>query len=301
MVVFLRALAVALLFAVAGKGAFAQDKPLVVAVNYPLQYFAERLLGDAAEVAFLVPPGVDPSFWRPTISDISDVQSAELILLNGAKFAAWVDRVSLPRSRLVTTSRAIEQQFIVTESITHSHGDGGGHSHEGVASYTWLDPKLAGAQASEIAAAAARRELAPVDKIYAELAVLLDELDALDARADALLSDVRPVPMIATHPRYQYLARRYDLSIDALEWEAGAAPSADELAELEALAAETGARILIWEAEPPAVAIEAVFGLGLQSLVFEPMALRPSSGSYFEAFTASVEKLSATVSQMPAN
>jgi len=64
--------------------ATAQDPTRVVAVNYALKYFAERLLEDEAEVIFPVPQDVDPSFWRPSIADISQVQSADLILLNGA-------------------------------------------------------------------------------------------------------------------------------------------------------------------------------------------------------------------------
>ena len=297
----LKLFAAALLLSVAGHTALADEKPRVVAVNYPLQYFAERLLGGAAEVVFPVPEDVDPSFWRPSISDISTVQSAELILLNGAGFATWIDRVSLPRARVVNTSRAIEDQFIVTESITHSHGDGGEHSHEGVASYTWLAPMLASAQAEAVAAAIARKGLAPPDEVYAKLGALIGELETLAADAKLALSGAREIPMVATHPRYQYLAQRYDLSIASLEWEAGEAPSAEGLAELEALVTETGARILIWEAEPPAVAIEATDALGIQSVVFDPMAHAPIDGTYPEAFAAAVTNLADAAGLRPAN
>ncbi|MEM1100045.1 MAG: zinc ABC transporter substrate-binding protein [Pseudomonadota bacterium] len=289
--------------ALTGPGVQAQEAPRAVAVNYPLQYFAQRLLGDAAEVSFPVPEGVDPSFWRPSIAEISAIQSADLILLNGAGFATWVDRVSLPRSRLVNTTRAVEDRFIFTESITHSHGDGGEHSHDAVASYTWLDLTLAGAQADAIAAAIARKNLAPPDAVYARLTELLSELDALDSAASATLSAAQGVPMIATHPRYQYLARRYGLSLSSLEWEAGAAPSATDLAALEALAAETGARILIWEAKPPQAALEAVQERGLKSVVFEPLARPPQAGaeSYLQAFEAAVASLADAVAQQPGN
>ena len=129
---------------------WAQERPLVVTVNYPIQYFASRLVEDDAEVRFPVPEGIDPSFWRPTIADISSIQSADLILLNGAGFATWIDRVSLPRSKTVDTSAEVRDRFISTETITHSHGDGGEHSHEGIASYIWLDPSIAIAQAEAI-------------------------------------------------------------------------------------------------------------------------------------------------------
>ncbi|MEL6644166.1 MAG: metal ABC transporter substrate-binding protein [Pseudomonadota bacterium] len=279
----------------------AQDATRVVTVNYALQYFAERLLGDAGEVVFPVPADVDPSFWRPTIADISAVQSADLILLNGAGFATWVDRVSLPRSRLVNTSSTIEDQFIVTESITHSHGDGGEHSHEGLASYTWLDPTLAIAQAEAIAAAITARDLATGDAVEDRLAALRTDLEGLDAEAKAALAPAQGITIIATHPRYQYLARRYDLSVTALEWEAGAMPSEADLADLSALIAETDANVLVWEAAPPAAALEATAALGLQNVIFEPLAQTPDTGTFTAVFQAAVASLAAAAGQGASN
>jgi zinc transport system substrate-binding protein len=269
----------------------AQERARIVAVNYPLHYFAERLAGDAAEVEFPVPGNVDPSFWRPSIADISRIQSADLILLNGAGFAAWTDRVSLPRARVVDTSAELEARFITTESITHSHGDGGEHSHEGLASYTWLDPALAIVQAEAIARAIARLDLVPEDTLGERLDTVRVELDAADTVARAALAPLQEIPLIATHPRYQYFARAYDLSIASLEWEAGAAPSEAELAELDALAEETGARVLIWETAPPEGAVDAVATMEFQSATFPPLAHPVEGADFIEAFEAAVSSL----------
>lgn len=282
-------------------GAAAQERPVVVTVNYPLQFLAEQLLGDAAEVVFPVPEDVDPSFWRPSISDISMIQSADLILLNGAGFATWVDRVSLPRARIVNTSAAIEGSFIATQSITHSHGDGGEHSHEGTASYLWLDPTLAAAQAEAIAGAVATRGLAPADDVEARLESLRAELMELDAEARDALAPAQGIAMIATHPRYQYLARAYGLSVASLEWDAGAMPGDEDLADLEALIEDTGARILIWESEPPAAAIDATNALGVESTIFNPLSGATAGASFFEAFSGAVSDLADAASRVPGN
>ena len=286
------AVLVAVLSANAG---LAQERLRIVAVNQALQHFADRLLAGAAEVVFPVPVGVDPSFWRPSIADISMIQSADLILLNGAGFATWIDRVSLPRSRVVNTSAAIEDEFIVTESITHSHGDGGEHSHEGIASYTWLDPILAIAQAEAIASSVIARDLAPAPEVEARLADLRSDLTALDAAVRDTMSGLQEVEMIATHPRYQYFARRYDLSVTSLEWEAGSMPTEVQLAELERLSTGRAARILIWEAEPPQEAIEAAEAIGLQTVVFEPWASQSASEAFSEAYLNAVSGISEAV------
>lgn len=287
----LKQLAAAILLASSASVAAAQDRPRVVTVNYALQYFAERLLGDDAEVVFPVPQDVDPSFWRPSIADISLVQSADLILLNGAGFATWVDRVSLPRSRIVNTSAGIADQFIVTESITHSHGDGDEHSHEGLASYLWLDPVLAIAQAEAVAAAIAARNLASEADLTARLAELSADLQGLEARGRKVFAETGSAAVITTHPRYQYLARRFGVSVASLEWEAGATPTTDELEDLRELIDETGASVLIWEAEPEAAALEAAAALGLDSVTFETLAHKPSKGSFVDAFTASLNAI----------
>ncbi|MEM9473777.1 MAG: metal ABC transporter substrate-binding protein [Pseudomonadota bacterium] len=273
-----------------GASAQADDQPRIVTVNYPLQYFAERLVGDAAEVVYPVPAGVDPSFWRPSIADISAVQSADLILLSGAGFATWIDRVSLPRSRLVNTAAGYRDRFIATETITHSHGDGGEHSHEGIATYTWLDPTLALAQAEAVAAAIAGRGIADPTQVYAEFATLRADLEALDADARAALAGAQDVVFIATHPRYQYLAQAYGLTIVSLEWEAGTAPTQDQLDDLAARVASDGARILIWEAEPPQDAKDAAAALGLVNVTVPPLA-QPVDAGFAASFRASVAAL----------
>lgn len=287
-----RALATASLILFGTNQATAQDDPRIVAVNYPLQYFAESLVGDGAEVEYPVPQDVDPSFWRPTIADISAIQSADLVLLNGAGFATWVDRVSLPRSKLVNTTAAIEDKFIFTESITHSHGDGGEHSHEGLASYVWLDPTLAIAQAEAIATAIIRRNLVPEDDVTARLAELRADLEALDADAQATLTKFQNVSIIATHPRYQYLARRYGLSVSSLNWEAGAAPDEAQLEALQTLVSQTNASILIWEAQPPQAAFEAAEALGLSNIVFAPLARNVDQRSFVQSYAQALAALS---------
>lgn len=288
-----KTLLAAVLVLFAANVAKGQDRPRLVAVNYPLQYFAERLVEDAAEVVFPVPQDIDPSFWRPSIAEISLIQSADLILLNGAGFATWVDRVSLPRSKLVNTTAAIEDQYITTQSITHSHGDGGEHSHEGVASYTWLDPILAIAQAEAIAAAITARNLVPAAELDARLDALRADLEALDAEGRAVLGDLQDIAFVATHPRYQYFARRYGLSLASLEWEAGAMPSSMQIADLRALVDKTEVRVLIWEAEPPAAALEIATDLGLQSVVFPPLANGAEERTFLEVFADALSAIAA--------
>ena len=269
-------------------GAAAADERLTVyAVNAPLAYFAERLAGDQAEVVMPVPPGRDPAFWRPSIADIAAVQSADLILLNGAGYAQWTTKTSLPRSKLVDSARGFADAFIVTETITHSHGPEGAHLHQGIASHTWLDFAQAVQQAEAVANALSRRLPDERESIAAALTTLKADLAALDERARSLGERLDSVILIASHPRYQYFARAYGLAIESLDWEAGETPSPEQWATFDALVTESGARVLIWEGQPSEEAAAALAERGLAGSVFATGANRGPGDQGFVALMRS--------------
>lgn len=270
--------------------ALAQERPAVVAVNYPLAYFAERLGGDEIDVLFDVPADRDPAFWRPSLAAIAEFQAADLIALNGAGFAAWTTKVSLPRSRLVDTSAGFSDKFISTQSITHSHGADGEHSHTGTASYTWLDFQQAAAQAEALAEAMKRR-LPDLEQIDTNLDALSADLDSLAQLAEQAAEGLRLQGVIATHPRYQYFARAYDLTIEALEWPAGVMPSDAQWAELERHLESRAASVLLWEAEPPEDAVARARAMGLTSVVLSPLANRPAKGDFISQMSIALEKI----------
>ena len=58
-------------------------EPLTVfVVNYPIQYFTERIGGEHVNVVFPAPANVDPAYWMPDRPTIADFQRADLILLD---------------------------------------------------------------------------------------------------------------------------------------------------------------------------------------------------------------------------
>jgi hypothetical protein len=160
----------------------AAAEPLnVYVVNYPLKYFAERIGGDHVKVEFPVPADVDPAYWNPDLTNISAFQKADLIVLNGAGYAKWVAKVSLPRSKIVNTSRKFKDRYIFTkEVVTHSHGAGGDHAHEALAFTTWLDLTLAARQAEAIASAMGRKRPELRDTFQSNFEALARDLKGLD-------------------------------------------------------------------------------------------------------------------------
>jgi len=271
------------------------DALVVYTTNYPLAYFAERIGGDRVRVEFPAPPEVDPAYWSPSAEEIAAYQAADVILLNGAGYEGWVAKTSLPESKLVNTSAGLEERYLVAEdAVMHTHGPEGEHEHENVAFTTWLDPTLAIEQARAIRDALA--ELLPGAE--AELQIGFEALEAdlteIDGRLEAWAAGRAGQALLASHPVYQYLARRYELNLRSVHFEPDEVPTAGGWRDLAALMQGHSADWMLWEGRPldeTSGRLASDYGVG--SVVFAPVGNRPASGDYLDAMRANVEALEA--------
>jgi zinc transport system substrate-binding protein len=287
-----RAAIAALILLLSAAAVSAQDRLRIYTVNYPLAYFAERIAGDLAEVTFPAPGDVDPAFWMPDAETIAAYQAADLILLNGADYEKWTGKVSLPRSRLVDTSRAFRDAYIrEAGGITHSHGPGGEHDHGGLAFTTWLDLSQAAQQAEAIAQALIRKSPDAKEEIERNLHALRDDLLALDERIAEITRTDPGRPLLASHPVYQYLARRYGLNLISVMWEPEELPNESQWNALEGILEDHPARWMLWEGEPGQATATRLRALGIDSLVLDPCANRPAKGDFLTVMTDNASKL----------
>jgi len=258
----------------------ADDSTLsVYVVNYPLAYFAERIGSDLVDVEFPAPPDGDPAFWSPDADTVTTYQGADLILLNGAGYAAWVDRVTLPPSKLVDTSESFRDGYILIEDVvTHSHGPEGDHSHGEAAFTTWLDPTLAieHAEAIRDAFVAARPDH---EAAFAEgFESLKADLQELDASLEQVTAGQSQTPLLGSHPVYQYLSRRYGLSLRSVHFEPDEDPGEENWTALEGILTQHPARWMLWEGEPLQATADRLEGLGIKSVVYDPCGNDPEQG-----------------------
>jgi len=269
-------------------------EPTVYVVNYPLKYFAEQIGGDRVKVVFPAPPDEDPAFWRPDSEIVAAYQKADLILLNGATYAKWIDMASLPESKIVDTSAAFQDQYIrLEDAVLHSHGPEGKHAHEGIAFTTWLDPTLALSHAKAIHAA--------LDELLPDRAAALGEnylalekdLQTLDAAFEELAAHRRQQPLLASHPVYQNFARRYQLNLKSMHWEPDEMPADDEWAKLDKLLESHAAEWMVWEAPPSDSIRQQLVDRGIHCATFLPLGNVPHKGDYLSVMNENVENLKA--------
>ena len=270
----------------------AETKLRVYVANYPLKYFAERIGGQHLAVGFPAPKDQDPAFWQPSDDQIAAYQHADLVFLNGATYSKWVEKTSLPRAKTFDTSASFKDKFIVIQNaVTHSHGSSGMHSHDGISFTTWIDFQQGIAQAQVVRDALIKKMPQARADFDEGFIALRGDLEALDARLIIVGRKLNNQPVVASHPIYHYLARRYGLNLKEVLWEPEEVPTAEQMEGLQKLLASHPAQWMIWEGEPAKESVKKIAAIGLQSAVFDPCANTPENGDFLSVMKANVSNL----------
>ena len=254
----------------------ASDTLTVYTVNYPLQYFAERIGDGHVDVVFPAPAGVDPAFWQPDSDVLHQYQKAGLVLLNGSGYASWVGKVSLPRRKQVNTSAAFAEDYIKVANAP---------------AHTWLDFYQA-AQQAEVIKKALSKQLpeyaADFENNYQALHKDLMQLDLTMQRAVASKPGQR---FFASHPVYHYLARRYELRIKDMLWEPDSLPEDSQWEQLRYVHEAFLAGWMLWEQAPLSGIGQQLQGIGIGVLVFDPCGNRPTKGDFLSVMQKNIDTL----------
>ena len=277
------------------KSASSVEKLSVFVVNYPLAFFAERIGGERVEVSLPVPADQDPALWEPDEDEAARFQAADVIFVNGADYAKWTLRTSLPLSRTVVTTREVEDKYIAVPNIvTHTHGPEGEHSHAGISSETWIDPQLALSQAEVI-----RDELQKLlpdskDELDANFAELKNDLQRLNEDLKAAFAS-ETLFWTASQPAFQYLGRRYELKLQSMNWDPAEMPSDEQWAEFDKLLGDAQSSFMLWTESPDAKTLDRLKQRGVRVVVFDLAANRQESGDYLSIMQQNLNALKGAV------
>ncbi len=276
------------------------DSLSVYVVNYPLFYFAQRIGGNEVSVHFPAPADVDPAEWHPDDDAVRRYQEADIVFLNGAGYASWIDHTPLSTKAKVNTARNIGDRLIhVEDAITHSHGTDGLHSHADTAFTTWLDPQLAIEHARVIEQTLADRLPQYADAFRSRFEALASDLQQLDARLEAIVRDNPSRPLLASHPVYQYLQARYDLDLESVHWEPDEMPPAEEWQALERMLQKHPAQWMLWEDQPLDEVVAKLKQMGVGCVVYNPCANTPETGDFLTVMKRNADSLEKALTSVP--
>ncbi|MCH7649319.1 MAG: metal ABC transporter substrate-binding protein [Nitrosopumilus sp.] len=178
------------------------SKLQVISSFYPLHEFSQNVGQEKVDVTLLVPVGVAPHDWGPTIKDVQRMQKSDLIIINGIGFENWIDNLEETNYQgvIVDTSNGILDKNLSQEQI-NSSGD----------PHIWLNPVYAQIQVQNIANAFSDSD--PKNQQYYQLnaAKYIEELEFLDLKIRNELSDCNQ-DFVAFHDAFSYFADEYNLN-----------------------------------------------------------------------------------------
>jgi zinc transport system substrate-binding protein len=203
----------------------------IVASFYPILEFVKQVGGDKVAVTSLIPVGVEPHDYEPTIQQIQNAESADLIFYNGMGFeSSWLDEIN--NDNLIDTSMGTN--ITETGNVINPH--------------IWLDPILVKSQVKNIKDALMK--LDPTNKeYYGNNAVnFTNKLDSLDALIRTTVQTCDKKDFIAFHDAFSYFANRYGLNQHSIQ---GVSPEGEVLPqriqEIAELARDLGINIIYSE------------------------------------------------------
>ena len=180
------------------------SKLKVISSFNPLHEFSQIVGQEKIDATLLVPVGVEPHDWEPTIKDVQQMQKSDLIVINGIGFENWVDDLTENdyQGTIVDTSKGI----VIIKSI-HDEND----SHESGDPHIWLNPIYAKKQVENIALAFSNTDPENREFYMINAAKYSEELHELDLKIRNELSACSK-DFIAFHDAFSYFADEYDLN-----------------------------------------------------------------------------------------
>jgi len=173
------------------------SKLKVVSSFFPIDQFVGKVGGEAIERMLLIPKGVEPHDYEPTIKDIEHVDSADVLVYNGLGFENWIGKMNNPQK--IDASKGLNASYLDERNMTFDP-------------HVWLDPLLAKKQVENI-----RDGLIMIDPNHKDIYVnnsnnFLNELDNLDEKIRTDLESCKKKDFISFHNSFSYFAKQYGLN-----------------------------------------------------------------------------------------
>ncbi len=192
------------------------DRRMAVSASfYPVAFLAEQIGGDLVSVKTIVPPGVEPHDFDPSLRDIADMYGSKLVLVNGAGVDRWAEKLEGDftgrGARVIVLSRSVDLVNVAENEGGHTDTLGTADPH------FWLDPV-----AYRKSAEAVLQGLIDVDPSHASIyranfGRFEREIVTLDMHFRELSSDqCRLHTVIVSHNAFSYLAKRYGLEVRSI-------------------------------------------------------------------------------------
>ena len=187
-----------------------ERKIRIMTTVFPLSEIARAVAGDGAEVALILPPGVEVHTWQPRFSDVRKLAAVDAFVCIGGGLEPWADDLlrgaGRPDLRVLEIGRTLPLA-VSADPDADEHGRGGGKDP-----HVWLDLGIDQEIVDKIAGLLS--ELAPVSTaaFRSRASSYKSELAGTDRDFRAALGACGTRTFVyCGHAAFGYLARRYGL------------------------------------------------------------------------------------------
>lgn len=269
--------AVTLIFIILGASTACAGEVKVAATFLPVWIFTANVAGERAEVALLVPPGVEVHEFSPRPRDLRRLREADLVVINGAGLEGRFLKLPGGERSVVDTSEGVE---IIREGRAEDP-------------HIWLDPLRAITQVYNIRDALVRAD--PENRAYYEFNAgeYAGRLMALHEEMENGLRGLGKKYLITFHSAFQYFARRYGLVSHSLAGVDAEQPLPRRMKEVYDIVRDEEVRAVFSEEKLPARALKRLAeDLGVEVCSLNALGSgRPDPGYYEEAMRANLREV----------
>jgi len=173
----------------------------VVASFYPMYDFSKNIGGNRVDVKTLIPVGVEPHDYEPTVSDIKYLNTANVFVLNGVIEDSWAPKLlsGIDNKNLIVVDTSKKIQLVGSMDADSPGND----------PHIWLDPVLAKTQISEIRDAFIQADPTGKDYYDKNAADYMAKLDVLDSEFRSTFATCQKKDILITHATLAYFCKEY--------------------------------------------------------------------------------------------
>jgi zinc/manganese transport system substrate-binding protein len=219
--------------------------PLKVVASFSiLGDMVKQIGGNDVQLDVLVGPDGDAHEYEPTPADARRLAAAQVLVVNGLGFDAWLPKLvrasGFKGTTVVASEGVTPRDFGADVSGGHDHvhtGDKhGGHDHEGnVDPHAWQNLANGARYARNIGAALAAADAAHADAYRQRAEAYAARIEALDVRVKQAFESLPPERrrVVTSHDAFGYFGDAYRMTfISAMGISTEAEPSAADVARI---------------------------------------------------------------------
>ncbi len=180
-----------------------EENLIIYATFYPMYYIAREIAQEKADIVQMIPSGVEPHTWEPTLKTMAELKDSDIFIYNGVGMERWADKIiaSLKENnvRVIEASQGLD--LIKGEG---NHGDD-------YDPHTWVSPINLKNQSVNVLKALIEIDEENKEYYNNNYENLMVKLDALDKDIRSSIETFNTKTIVTSHEAFGYFAKEYGL------------------------------------------------------------------------------------------